>query len=750
MASFNLINLIKRRYRRITKRNMSEFIYDNVEAPILILDKNYNIVVINKFSEKFLGINESDIKDYSIEDFFDIDKEDITNKVSLSEINCKTNNAVCSLSVSRLKDRKDEIFGYIVFVVDQTESVKAMRQVEESRKMAEDANKAKSEFLANMSHEIRTPINVIIGMDEMILRETKDRQLVKYASDIKLASNSLLSLVNDILDVSKIESGKMEIISTEYETREFLLEIVTAMSFKAREKGLKFVFNIDEKLPKLLYGDDVHIRQIMNNLLSNAIKYTAKGQVIFSVDCYMIDRENVDIQVAVTDTGCGIKKEDIHKLFDAFTRVDERNNRTIEGTGLGLKITKELLDMMGGVLDVKSIYGRGSTFSCSFRQKIVNGEAIGDFNKYYENHQNTSYIYSKTFEAPSASILVVDDNQMNLNVVDNLLKDTKMNIVTVLSGQAAVESARNNKYDIIFMDHMMPVMDGFEAFTAIKEDEEGLNKDTPIIAMTANAISGARQVYRDYGFAEYISKPVDPSKLNDVITSFVDSDKIQYVNAKISDLESGEGESKEMKRIQRYLEDKGINAIAGLRNVNNKILNYQETLRMFVKGYKEKRATLQKLLDDDMSKEYGIEAHALKANARIIGAEEFSSLCYIHEMAGKEFRLDQAKKSWKELVSEWSKLVDIINSYLREIDFDREEVLYDASKLKSIGEEELGKLIDEIKELIEDYEHHEAKDKIELLMDYKLPDDIKEAVKEAYKYLDRVDYVNAAKAMENV
>ena len=380
---------------------------------------------------------------------------------------------------------------------------------------AERANQAKSLFLSNMSHEIRTPINSILGMNEMILRESTEPSVRDYAMDIKSAGNTLLSLINDILDISKIESGKMELLPEEYDVYDVVRDLRTMILTRVKEKKLELISEIDENIPSRLFGDDVRIKQIFTNILSNAVKYTPSGSITVRASCN-IKGDIATIHCEVSDTGIGIKKEDIPKLFTEFQRIDERRNRNIEGTGLGMNITLRLLDMMGSTLNVESEYGKGSTFYFDLDQRIVDKTPIGNIDKKQKAADN--YKYHSTFVAPDAKILVVDDNEMNLKVFAGLLKKTQVNITTALSGAECLELVKKERFDIIFLDHMMPEMDGIETLNEInKLGDTSPNKDTPIYALTANNFSDAAKMYKDAGFKGYVSKPIAPLKLEELI-----------------------------------------------------------------------------------------------------------------------------------------------------------------------------------------------------------------------------------------
>ena len=411
----------------------------------------------------------------------------------------------------------------------------ANEEAEKAKAEAIAAAKAKSVFLANMSHEIRTPINAILGMDTMILRESDDKDILEYAGNIQSASQTLLSLINDILDFSKIETGKLELVQGDYALSSLINDVYHMLLGKAKEKGLAFNVDSDKNLPAKLYGDEVRIRQILVNILNNAIKYTEKGSVTLKVG--MSEQQNADainnnnvtgsqpakniiITFTISDTGIGIKSENISHLFDSFSRFDENKNKHIEGTGLGLAITKQLTKLMNGKINVTSKYGEGSVFEVSIPQKVVSDLKIGDISEKY----NTAPDKKKkkaSFTAPDAKVLVVDDVKMNINVFKALLKRTKISVDSAMSGPEALEMIKDNKYDIIFLDHMMPDMDGIETYKHMKEFEESPNKDTTVIMLTANAIMGAKEEYLGIGFSDYLSKPVQAAKLEAMILKYL-------------------------------------------------------------------------------------------------------------------------------------------------------------------------------------------------------------------------------------
>ena len=416
---------------------------------------------------------------------------------------------------------------------------KANALAEEARQAAMAANASKGKFLAHMSHEIRTPINAVLGMDTMILRETTDMQIKEYALDIQNAGQNLLSLINDILDFSKIESGKMEIIQAEYDFSSLIHDISNMVKAKAEAKRLKLHIYVDENIPSRLLGDDVRIRQVLVNLLNNAVKYTNEGSITLRVGGRIEGRKAV-FDFSVEDTGIGIKEEDIAKLFQEFERIEEKRNRNVEGTGLGMNITTQLLLLMGSKIQVESVYGKGSRFYFTLEQQIVDSTPIGNLEERIQK-QATEYSYMAAFTAPDAQILVVDDNLTNLKVFVSLLKRTRINVDVADRGKACLEMVASKHYDLIFLDHMMPEMDGIETLHHMKELENNLCMGIPIVALTANAITGAKEMYLAEGFDAFLPKPINPEKLEQMILRLLPRELLQFDAEEEESQESSDG-----------------------------------------------------------------------------------------------------------------------------------------------------------------------------------------------------------------
>ena len=410
------------------------------------------------------------------------------------------------------------------FLTVESPDIHLIEQLKEEKKLADSANRAKSTFLANMSHEIRTPLHAITGMSEMILRESSDKEILSYARDIHSASNALLGIVNDILDFSKIESGRMEIVPVSYQLSSLVYDVYLLIGKRAEDKGLTFSIEVDEKLPSGLCGDDIRLKQILINLLTNAVKYTKKGSVSLQITGE-VKNDICNLHFQVKDTGIGIRDEDKEKLFTEFARLEEKRNRSIEGTGLGINITQQLLMLMNSTLCVESIYGQGSVFSFTLEQKIHNWQEVGDLGKRLHADIGNE-IHEAGFRAPDVKVLVTDDIELNRKVFRCLLKQTGIQVAEAGSGAECLAKAGKEQYDLIFMDNMMPDMDGIETLHKLKADPDGKNRITPVIMLTANAIAGAKEEYERAGFDGYLSKPIDPKKMETIIRKFIDKERI--------------------------------------------------------------------------------------------------------------------------------------------------------------------------------------------------------------------------------
>lgn len=534
----------------------------------------------------------------------------------------------------------------------------ALRKEKRSQQEAEAANMAKSSFLANMSHEIRTPINAILGMNEMILREEKDPAIRGYAGNIQASGNSLLSIVSDVLDISKIESGKLEIIPVDYEVNSLISDCCNMAAGRAKAKELELLVECADNVPMKLCGDETHIRQIIMNLLTNAVKYTEKGTVKLIVSGRFTDGGFV-LKVDVSDTGIGIAEENLPQLFTQFQRFDLQRNRNIEGTGLGLSIVKRLCDLMSGTITARSVLGSGSTFTVELPQKVVDSTPCGGVNLNYSAGADHEYHHS--FEAPEAKILAVDDLPVNLLVIANLLKETRIKIDTAGSGRECLDKCSQQKYDLILMDHMMPEMDGVQTFEKLHGDKSSPNFETPVIMLTANALAGMREQYMDVGFADYVSKPVRGAKLEEAIRRNLPESLIKPASPEIP-AEAVSTEPSGFADICSAVPELNVNAALQYCCGSAELLN--DLLHDFTEN--DHFSDLKAAFEEKRWEDYRRHAHSLKSTSLMIGLTGLSERARASELALKGGCTEFAELNHDSLIEEYSALLGKIKDYLKD------------------------------------------------------------------------------------
>ncbi len=607
------------------------------------------------------------------------------------------------------------------------------KAAEESER-AKAANAAKSAFLSSMSHEIRTPITAILGMNEMILRESTDADVLNYSENIKTAGNTLLGLVNDILDFSKIEAGKIEIIPVEYDLSVMLNDLVNMINVRAQDKGLELKLDFDQTIPRKLFGDEVRIKEVITNILTNAVKYTMKGSISFSLgyEPALDDTESLIMKVSVKDTGIGIKPEDLDRLFIEFERIEEKRNRHVEGTGLGMSITRRLLEMMGSDLEVESQYGKGSVFSFNLKQKIVSREELGDYEVAFRSLTEDRKKYHESFRAPEAEILVVDDTPMNIMVFTGLLKQTGICIDTAESGQEGLELAKKKCYDMIFLDHMMPGKDGLETLKDIRKRADSLNRKTPAVCLTANAVSGAREEYLEAGFNDYLLKPIDAAALEEMLKTYLPKEKI------IAAGENGEAETdlEDINRIDFLMDQSVIDVMEGLKH-SGSIGTYLKMLGFFHEFADERAEGLEQLFKKKDAKAYMIAVHSIKSSVRIIGAMRLGDMAQLLEDACNRGDMEYLDAHHGEFIEDYLEIKSLIAPV-----FDKEK---EEDKRAEADEETLAQFYAGIADAAKEMDYDRLEEAFEFIGSYRIPEKTAQKfarLENAYRQFDYRGIVN--------
>ena len=651
----------------ITVGNLSQYIFESANTAILIFDEHFRLVLANQYGQQLLGIGK--VENQRLSQLFHSTEEEaerlsgtiLQDNKGVAELVSIHGEINCSLNFSVARDFHEDPYCVVCFVYDLTKEKSMLQELVQ-------ANEAKSHFLANMSHEIRTPINGILGMDSMLLKECQDESLREYAKNIQSAGQSLLSIVNDILDISKIESGKLEILPIRYQLFSILNDCYNLTKAKMENKQVEFVIQVNEKLPSWLYGDEVRIRQIINNFLSNAVKYTKKGTVTFCLDYEEKSSDQIMLVISVADTGIGIKEEDLGKLFESFTRIEEKRNRNIEGTGLGLNITKNLVDLMGGEVLVNSTYGEGSCFTAKIPQKIADARPMGDFDKRYHQYLNTSEDSTLSFAAPEARILIVDDVEMNLKVVQGLLKATKIQIDTAVSGMECLERVKRKQYDMIFLDHMMPEMDGIETLQNMKLLTDNPNRERPVIMLTANAIVGAKEEYLEAGFTDYLTKPIRETELLGMLLKYLpeelicENERLEHSADMVQSETAGHIDEPEEDPMLLLEQLEGLDLQTGLAYCMNEKDFYVDMLKEYLKA--DKASKIKQFFAKEDWNNYGTVVHALKSTSLTIGAVHLSEEAKALEKAAKGGDVDYIRSHHEDVLEEYMELMDRMKEIL--------------------------------------------------------------------------------------
>jgi len=713
-----------------------EWVFSNLDHAFIIVDSSYRFLDCNKEAEKVFP----ELKNCQIErivptevlKFFRKNEEEILSSKEMGTINYKDR-----IYTRIIMDMEEDgvIEGHVIILNDITERIMLMHRLQEEKERADEANRAKSTFLSTISHEIRTPMNAIVGITDIMLRKRRNQQDTEYLMNIRNSGEALTMIINDILDYSKIEAGQMTVINDEYTPAIVLNDLKVIFMTRLGSKPVELIYDIMEDLPGKLYGDSIRIRQIIINLVNNAIKFTEKGYVKLSIKAIEEEDDEIKLMISVEDTGVGIKDLDQSRLFDAFSQVDEKKNHSKEGTGLGLAICKQLVELMGGEIGVESMYGLGSRFWFTLPQKVISREPV----KVLEFKNEDDF----DFECPEVRALLVDDNDLNLKVAIGLLEPLHMQIETAHNGKKAVEKIQANYYDLVFMDHMMPVMDGVEATKVIRKLEDDYFKKLPIIALTANVTNEAQAEFEEAGMNSFLAKPIKMKNVLRELRKLLPVDKI----IPITRIQEEEEElyapddyalnevNEEMKGNAGSKEDipviEGLNVEAGIENCGTKKL-FLDLLADFYKYIDIKSNKIVKCLADGLIRDYTIEVHALKNTARMIGALELSDEFFNLEKLGNAENVEEITKLTPGVIDHLMSYKPVLEPFAKSSNENKEEV----SKDVIMGS--LQKLYD----AMDGFDLDGADEAIEELGKYKLPANIAERLNELEAMVADVEIEN--------
>ena len=694
-------------------KNAKNYIIDNLKEAVIVTDADHRFLFLNSMADKIItSINKeqgysTDDKIYAFiqgsQDFFDWKDRHY------------------QVEETVLKDN-ELIQGYMMTIVDVTKIIEQNHLMKRLVLQTEDANRAKTNFVSNMSHEIRTPMNSIVGITEILLRSRHSQKEQEYLLNIQSSGRVLLTIINDVLDCSKMEAGKMQLFDEPYDTCSLFHDLRISMENRIGHSGLELIYDIDQDIPCKLKGDMGRIRQVIINLVNNAIKYTEKGSVRFSVHVRQKNTDKVMLYYEVADTGIGIRKEDQKILFDAFQRVEMDRNRYVEGTGLGLTISQNLVNMMGGVIEVESEYGKGSRFFFTIEQTIIDPTPVSAVNYNGQKDNVTEKEAECLFIAPEAHILLVDDNELNLVVAKELLKPLRMQIDTAENGLQAVKMVRGSQYDLVLMDHMMPVMDGIEAAKAIRALPEDKYQKLPIIALTANAMVDARKEFLNAGMNGFVAKPIDFARICNQLKLWLPKDLVRDVpKEEAKKLLADDLSDRE---IQPEDPQMGFSFEEGVKHCGSKAA-LMKTIRIFYRTIDSKANKIEQCLKEGLISDYVIEIHALKSSALLIGAVPLSEAAKELEDYGKQGKTEVLEEKTPDVLTLYRDLKNILRPYA-----EKEE---DAKKEFSDGEWITA--LQQIHQCIEQFDLDGVDQIMEQLEEYQVPECIRESMDQLRVYV---------------
>lgn len=694
-------------------KNAKNYIIDNLKEAVIVTDADHRFLFLNSMADKIItSINKeqgysTDDKIYAFiqgsQDFFDWKDRHY------------------QVEETVLKDN-ELIQGYMMTIVDVTKIIEQNHLMKRLVLQTEDANRAKTNFVSNMSHEIRTPMNSIVGITEILLRSRHSPKEQEYLLNIQSSGRVLLTIINDVLDCSKMEAGKMQLFDEPYDTCSLFHDLRISMENRIGHSGLELIYDIDQDIPCKLKGDMGRIRQVIINLVNNAIKYTEKGSVRFSVHVRQKNTDKVMLYYEVADTGIGIRKEDQKILFDAFQRVEMDRNRYVEGTGLGLTISQNLVNMMGGVIEVESEYGKGSRFFFTIEQTIIDPTPVSAVNYNGQKDNVTEKEAECLFIAPEAHILLVDDNELNLVVAKELLKPLRMQIDTAENGLQAVKMVRGSQYDLVLMDHMMPVMDGIVATKTIRELPDEKYKKLPIIALTANAMVDARKEFLNAGMNGFVAKPIDFARICNQLKLWLPKDLVRDVpKEEAKKLLADDLSDRE---IQPEDPQMGFSFEEGVNHCGSKAA-LMKTIRIFYRTIDSKADKIEQCLKEGLISDYVVEVHALKSSALLIGAVPLSEAAKELEGYGKQGKTELLEEKTPDLLAMYRDFKDILKPYA-----DKEEA---ARQEASNGE--WCQALQQIHQCIEQFDLDGVDRIMEKLEEYQIPECIRESMDQLRVYV---------------